>query len=39
MFYMEKLRSIVWKFFDLVEQEKDGKRFKMQCEGFVYTRC
>ena len=28
MFYMAKPRSIVWKFFDLVEQEKDGKKIK-----------
>ena len=28
MFYMAKRQSIVWEFFDLVEQDKDGKKIK-----------
>ena len=27
-FFMAKRQSIVWKFFDLVEQDKDGKKIR-----------
>jgi len=35
---MAKRRSIVWKFFELVEQEKDGKKIKYAtCNVFTDT--
>ena len=35
MFYMAKQQSIVWKFFNLIEQQKDERRLKMQHARFV----
>ena len=38
---MAKWRSLVWKFFDVVEQEKDGKKIKNAackiCVGTILT--
>jgi len=35
---MAKRRSVVWKFFELVEQEKDGKNIKYAlCNIYVHT--